>query len=60
MKFKLTSDLNDGKNNAPPIEVTVSKAHWIDDLFNAIGMEIVNDYDQPFGVGFTLTIERVT
>lgn len=59
MKFLLTPSLNDGKNDAPPTEVTVpDSAHGIDQLLNLVEDEMTNDYGDAFGVGFTLKIER--
>jgi hypothetical protein len=55
MKFKITPSLNDGKNDPPPIEFEVDD---IDGLLEEIATELTNDYDQPFGPGFTLLIER--
>lgn len=60
--YRLTADLNDGKNNAPPLEVEVDEllgdrfGHTLGDLLER---ELVNDYDQLFGVGMTLTVERI-
>lgn len=54
---------------APPVEVDVaieeeygkqyySSKDW-DKLFSVIDEEMCNDEGWPFGVGFTLTIERI-
>lgn len=60
MIFKLTPSLNDGKNDAPPREVEFDdEDDCIDRVLNEAYDEMVNDDNQPFGVGFTLTIERV-
>lgn len=55
MKFKLTPSLNDGKNDPPPLDL---QADTVESLLGAIGDEVVNDYGEPFGPGFTLLIER--
>jgi hypothetical protein len=57
MRFKLTPSLNDGKNDAPPYEVEVGDVDQLVDKY--VYGELVNDHDEPFGVGFTLTIERI-
>lgn len=66
MKFLLTPSLNDGKNDPPPTEVDLGEfpsAIFDADPFNRLADEIygemVNDNGQPFGVGFTLKIERI-
>ena len=56
MTYKLTPSLNDGKNDPPPIEIRVKDLY---ELLDHIAGEMANDYDEPFGVGFTLTIERI-
>lgn len=56
MKFKITPSMNDGKNDAPPLTV---EAVDIDKLLDQLYEEFTNDYGEPFGVGFTLLIERV-
>ena len=61
MRYKLTPSLNDGKNDSPSIEVEARDADELFDavLLDALWGEMTNDHNQPFGVGFTLTIERV-
>jgi hypothetical protein len=56
MRFKLTPSLNDGKNDPPPTELEVDD---VGELSRIIDGELTNDYGEPFGVGATLTIERV-
>jgi hypothetical protein len=55
MKYRLTPSLNDGKRDAPPFEVEAKDAN---ELADAVFDAITNDHRQPFGVGFTLHIER--
>lgn len=66
MKFKVTPSLNDGKNDAPPMEFEVHDTpagfadvnDW-DKMMAHIEDEFVNDEGEFFGVGFTVTIERI-
>lgn len=58
MKYKIEVDLNDGKRNAPPFEMEVKHPSELADYETVVG-ELCNDYDEPFGVGTTLTITRV-
>ena len=67
MRFKLTPSFNDGKNDAPPTEVDVGEVERglfdgtpFNELADAIYGEMTNDNGDPFGTGFTLTIERVS
>jgi hypothetical protein len=59
MKYQIETDLNDGKNNAPPLVVDVNNIGDGDFYEHIIG-ELCNDYDEPFGVGMTLTITRIS
>lgn len=69
MKFVLTPSFNDGKADAPPTEVDLPNVPadrpgmfdttGFDGLADAIYSEMVNDNGEPFGVGFTLKIERI-
>jgi hypothetical protein len=58
MKYKIEVKINDGKNEAPPVEVIVNEHNW-ELLLDRIADEMTNDYGDPFGVGATLLIERV-
>ena len=60
MKFRLTPSFNDGKNDPPPTEIiVVPESRGIDSMLNSAYDEFVNDNGEPFGVGFTLKIERI-
>lgn len=54
--YRLTPSLNDGKNDAPPVEHEV---YDVDELMAYIEDELTNDYGEAFGPGFTLLIERI-
>lgn len=56
MKYRITSKLNDGFAEQPPVELEVASPY---DLANMLSEELANDYGVPFGVGFTLLVERV-
>ena len=58
MQYKIAVDLNDGKRNAPPFTVDVAHPSELANHETVMG-ELCNDYDEPFGVGTTLTITRV-
>lgn len=55
MKFRITTKINDGLNEVPPLEVEVkSVIELMDQLYD----ELINDLEEPFGVGMTLLVER--
>lgn len=55
-RYRLTASLNDDKRDVPPHEVEVRD---MDELAYRLADECANDYDQLFGVGFTLLVERI-
>jgi hypothetical protein len=57
MRYRLTMSLNDGKRDAPPHEIDVPE-HDLDELADRVVEACCNDYDEPFGVGFSLLVER--
>jgi hypothetical protein len=67
VKFLLTPSFNDGKNDPPPTEVDLGDktppglfdGRAFDELADFIYGELTNDNGDPFGVGFTLKIERI-
>jgi hypothetical protein len=56
MKYRIEPKLNDGKNEHGPIEVEVKDINVLADI---VAENAANDYGEPFGVGFTLTLERI-
>ena len=58
LTYKIETDLNDGKRNAPPYELKVAHPHELAYVQGVIG-ELCNDYGEPFGVGTTMTITRI-
>lgn len=56
MRYRIESKINDGKNEAPPVEVEVRD---VNELLDNIGRHATNDYDELFGVGATIEITRL-
>lgn len=56
MRFLLTPSMNDGMADADPVEVEVANLRGL--MVYVMG-ELVNDNDDVFGPGFTLTIKRL-
>lgn len=56
MIYRIQGKLNDGKTEVPPLEY---EADDLDRMLDHIGDEMCDDNGEPFGVGFTLTVERV-
>ena len=56
MVYRLAVSLNDGKRDPSPYDV---ECDHVDALDGRVAELLTNDYGQPFGVGVTLTIERV-
>jgi hypothetical protein len=58
LTYKVESLINDGMAEAPPLIVVVES---IEELFHQLFVldSLANDYGDPFGVGATLTVERI-
>jgi diadenosine tetraphosphatase ApaH/serine/threonine PP2A family protein phosphatase len=56
MRYRIETSLNDGLAEAPGVTV---ECESLEDLFTTAGECYSNDYGVPFGVGSTLTIERL-
>lgn len=57
MIYRITSKMNDGLADAPPIEV---KARDVFDLWEPLYEEMTGDNGELAGPGFTLTVERLS
>lgn len=61
MTYRITMRLNDGRAEPPPFDVTLGDGIYdsLEDVGRLVGEELANDNGVPFGVGVTVTVERV-
>lgn len=59
MRYRIEGRINDGKAEAPAVEVVVDS---VDELLDSAVLfeAATNDNGEPFGVGSTITITRLT
>lgn len=56
MRFEIDVRINDGRSEAPPMEVEVEN---VDGLVQALMEEFVSDHGEAYGPGSTITITRI-